>query len=305
MKVFITGIAGFVGSNVANSLNEIGVEVYGVDNLVFGSDENLDKGIRWRRDCIANVTKEELEHFDVLLHMACSNIVFAINDPITTFTTNSHKSIELFEKWGKDKPIVYTGTSSVYGNSEIIPTPETAPIVLTNAYDTSKFITERYLKLRGNYTTLRLSNVYGINQRQYGDIKGVIYGVLHSALSGTPIEINGDGEQTRDFTYISDAVNAIIEAVAQNSKNTEINIGTGRETSINNIAAEAIYINMLYKDEDSEIVYIPRRGNDGINRRCLDVSKAEQILGWKPTTALLTGMMLTAKWMIKQKLVKL
>lgn len=305
MKVFITGIAGFVGSNVANSLNRMGIEVYGVDNLAFGSEKNLDHGVRWRKDCISNVTKGELEYFDVLLHMACNNIVFAINDPITTVKTNSEKSIGLFEKWGTIKPIVYTGTSSVYGNSEIIPTPETAPIVLTNAYDTSKFITERYLKLRGNYTTLRLSNVYGYNQRQYGDIKGVIYGVLHSALTGSNIEVNGDGEQTRDYTFIDDVVNAIVTVLSLHPLNTEINIGTGIETSVNDVVDKAQYINMLYNDINSDVVYIPRRGNDGINRRCLDVSKAEKLLGWKPTMSLLTGMMLTAEWMIKEKLVKL
>jgi len=298
MKIFITGIAGFVASNVANKLHELGHDIYGVDNLIFGCKENLHHDIKWDTRCISEIKIYELSEYDLLLHMACNNIVFAINDPITTFITNSHKSIVLFEKWGKDKPIVYTGTSSVYGNSEIIPTPENAEIKLTNAYDTSKYITERYLKLRGNYTTLRLSNVYGRNQRQYGDIKGVIYGILHAAIHGKDIEVNGNGNQTRDFTYIDDAVNAIYEAIIQNNKNTEINIGTGIETSINEIVSNALFINSSH----SNIKYIPRRLNDGIDRRCLDMSKAEQILGWKPTFTLLEGMIRTNQWIIENNL---
>lgn len=299
MRIFITGIAGFVGSNVANRLHELGHEVFGVDNLVFGCKENLYPDIKWENRCMSTVTSKELKEYDLLLHMACNNIVFAIDDPIATFTTNSHKSISLFEKCGKDMPIVYTGTSSIYGNSELIPTPESAEVKLTNAYDTSKYITERYLRLRGNYTTLRLSNVYGKNQRQYGNIKGVIYGILHAAIHGEDIEVNGDGTQTRDFTYIDDAVNAIYQAIIQNNKNTEINIGTGVETSINDIVSNALFIN---DDSLSNVKLIPRRANDGINRRCLDIYKAEQILGWKPTFTLLEGMIRTNQWIIENNL---
>lgn len=305
MKIFITGIAGFVGSNVANKLYELGVEIGGIDNLSFGSGDNLNPSIQWRQGCISTVTKEELEPYDILLHMACSNIVFAINDPITTFQTNSEKSIQLFERFGTDKKIVYTGTSSIYGNSSMLPTSEDAPISLTNAYDTSKYITERYLRLRGNYTTLRLSNVYGRNQRQYGDIKGVIFGVLYSALSGENIDINGDGTQTRDFTYIDDAVDAIVKVCQEVHLNTAFNIGTGVEVSVNDIAKIAQDIAALHGVSMGKIVYIPRRANDSINRRCLDTKFASFILEWESRVGIYEGMNRTADWIIESKIITL
>lgn len=305
MRIFITGIAGFVGSNVANKLHKLGYDVYGVDNLIFGCKENLNSDIKWDIRCMSTITKEELSEYDVLLHMACNNIVFAINDPITTFNTNSVKSIETIERFGFNGKIVYTGTSSIYGNSVEIPTHENAQIILTNAYDNSKYCTELYLRERGNYITLRLSNVYGRNQRQFGSIKGVVFGVLYSAMQGLPIEINGDGTQTRDFTYIDDVVDAIIKACLSDPLNTEINIGTGIEASINDVAKTALYVASLFGAKQSEIKYIPRRGNDSIDRRCLNVNKAKALLNWHPSTTIYKGMLETAEWMIKEKLVKL
>lgn len=305
MRIFITGIAGFVASNVANRLHELGHDIYGVDNLVFGCKENLHPDIKWDVRCISTITKGELNDYDVLLHMACSNIVFAINDPITTFNTNSVKSMEAIDKFGFYGKVVYTGTSSIYGNAVDIPTKEDAIINLTNAYDNSKYATELYLKERGLYTTLRLSNVYGRNQRQYGNVRGVIFGVLHSALQGIPIEINGDGTQTRDFTYIDDAVEAIITACLSQPLYTEVNIGTGKETSVNEVAEMAVYIASLFGVNRSEITYIPRRGNDSVDRRCLSIVRAKNMLKWSPSTSLYKGMLETAEWMIKEKLVKL
>jgi UDP-glucose 4-epimerase len=244
-SVFITGICGFVASNVANKLYKLGYDVSGVDNLQFGFKENLDHDITWHQLGIGHdvfIHKDKvLNRFDVLLHMACANIIYGMDHPIETFKTNALDSINLIEKFAGQ--IVYTSTSSVYGNADQIPTHEDSRPAVSNAYDQSKLILERYLRLRGNFTTLRLSNVYGKNQRPENPYCGVIGKFIDAAFKGNPMQVYGDGVSTRDFTYIDDVVDAIIMAIDQDPKNTEINIGTGIETStveLTNIITDAV-----------------------------------------------------------------
>jgi UDP-glucose 4-epimerase len=285
-SIFITGICGFIASNVANKLVKLGYDVVGVDNLKFGFKENLDSDVRWHQ---LGIGKESyiyhgiLNNCDVLVHMACANIIYGMDHPIETFKTNALDSINLIEQFAGQ--IVYTSTSSVYGNAAQIPTSEDSEFNVSNAYDQSKLIFERYLKLRGNYTTLRLSNVYGKNQRPENPYCGVIGKFIDSAIKGNPMQIYGDGLSTRDFTYIDDVVNAIIMAIDQDPKNTEINIGTGIETTSNelsNIISEIIKTPNL-------VTHVGTRSIDRITRRCLNITKAEEILGWEPKISLSEG----------------
>lgn len=286
MKTILTGCLGFVGSNVHFRLGG-----FGVDDLFFGSRDNISG--KWAHMGFEEIPQSALDDYDVLIHMATSNIIYAQYHPIETFNNNTLKTIELFSKF-KGK-IVYTSTASIYGQADVIPTPETYPRNLTNAYDTSKYIAECFLKQRGNYTTLRLSNVFGVNQRPSNPYCGVIGRLLQQALNGAAMTIIGDGSQTRDFTYVDDVVDAIEMAVNQPAKDTEINIATGKETSI---LALATCIREL--GIKSEIESIPPRAIDRLTRRCLDISKAEKVLGWKPKTSLGSGLCKTIEWMTKE-----
>lgn len=287
MKILITGCAGFIASNVLNTLTEIidvnldgqvsnTYEAWGCDNLQFGYADNV-KVNNWSRCGFETLTENYLNDFDVLVHLATANIIYAMDEPVKTFKTNAFDTIELFRKF-KGK-IIYTSTASVYGQSLELPTKETAEIQCTNAYDTSKFIAEQYLMLRGNYTTLRLSNVYGPGQRPEHPYSGVIGKFIGSDI----LNIYGDGTQTRDYTYVADVVEAIHMAIMQPAKNTEINIASGVETSVNDIAA------MFNRPRK----YIDKRAIDGINRRWLSRVKAMYLLGWQPTTELKEGIRLT------------
>lgn len=283
MKIILTGCLGFVGSNVHKRL-----DCFGVDDLSFGSRDNISGN--WAQMGFEEIPKSALDTYDVLIHCATSNIIFAQAHPIETFENNTLNTIELFSRF-KGK-IIYTSTTSIYGQANIFPTPETYRRNCTNAYDTSKYIAEMFLKQRGNYTTLRLSNVFGINQRASNPYCGVIGKLLQQAMNGGKMTVIGDGSQTRDFTYVDDVVDAIEFAVNQPSKDTEINIATGKETSIIGLATCIRELGLK-----AEIESIPPRSIDGLTRRCVDNRKAKELLGWQPKTSFKEGLEKTIQWM--------
>lgn len=291
--IYITGICGFVGSNVANTLNEQGVLVSGCDNLTFGYEKNISPEIYWEHKSFSEV---DLSAFDTLVHCATSNIIYSQQNTVETFNNNALETIKLFERF-KGK-IIYTSTASVYNNAEVFPTPETSRVHVVNAYDTSKYISELYLKQRGNYTTLRLSNVYGTNQHPNHPYSGAIGKMIGSALKGEPIKIYGDGKSTRDYTYINDTVEAIIKAIELPALNTEINVSTGVETSANDLCK------LIWKILDKPCKYTREepRSIDGITRRCLDNSKAKELLSWSPQVSLEEGIRRTIHWQKSQQM---
>lgn len=275
--IYITGIAGFIGSNVANELYKRGYDVTGCDNLQFGYHQNINPVIKWNRQSFTTISEQSLTRYNILVHCATCNIIFSMDNPIKTFKTNALDTIKLFNKF-KHK-IIYTSTASIYGNSIDLPTKEKSLDDVTNAYDQSKLIAEEVLKLRGNYTTLRLSNVFGKNQRPENPYCGVVAKFIKNIEEKKPIEIIGDGIATRDFTYIDDTVNAIIKAIDTEALNTEINISSGVETSIINLAFK---INEIY-GTPLNLTFKDKRQIDGIDRRWLDISKAKELLNWEPT----------------------
>ena len=275
--IWITGIAGFVGSNIANGLKESGeIGVVGLDDFSFGDSRNIPRGVLFRNCGFELLQKGEFRESDILVHCATANIIYAITHPIETFKINAEMTIELFKKFpGK---IIYTSTSSVYGQAHMLPIHENMPIDCSNAYDQSKRIAELYLQERGNFTTLRLSNVFGYHQRPENPYCGVIGRLMESKLSGKPFSIYGAGTATRDYTFIEDVVDAVLAAIEQEAKNTEINIGTGIETSVlglcdalDNLGGRPIERKFSFE-----------RPIDIIKRRVLDISRAKKLLDWRP-----------------------
>lgn len=288
-KILLTGACGFVGSNISKRLQDAGYASTDIDNLQFGN--HLNAGRPFRIIGFEDLTEKFINAFDILIHCATSNIIYAMDKPIETFQNNATNTIKLFQRF-KGK-IIYTSTASVYGQATVIPTPEDAEIRTNNAYDQSKYIAELFLQQRGNYTTLRLSNVYGTNQRADNPFCGVMGKLIHGVLSGETIKINGNGMQTRDYTFIEDVVDAIMIAIERQTLNTEINIANGKESSI----IQLIKIISDATDTLAHYDFVPQRKIDGITRRCLDVAKAEKILGWKPNTSIDEGIRKTIEWM--------
>lgn len=287
MKILITGGAGFVGSNISNHLHEKH-DVTAVDNLRYGNRANLFTSVRCEFRDFQIITKDELSVYDVLIHLATINLIASSENPKDTYRTNAIDTMDLFDKFqGK---IIYTSTASVYGNQSNQPLTEQSDIKVRNAYDSSKYIAERYLRMRGNFTTLRLSNVYGINQRPNSPYCGVVGRFIDAGLSGLPMVIYAN--DTRDYTYISDVVAAVDQAVKLPSINTEVNISTGVETSISHMActiSDLLDVPLL-------IEKMQQRDIDGIKRRVLSNEKAFHELVWRPVIDLKEGLLKTIEW---------
>ena len=149
---------------------------------------------------------------------------------------------------------------------------------------------EQYLKKRGNYITLRLSNVYGPYQRPENPYCGVVNKFIFNALIGNKSKIYSSVGMTRDYTYVDDVVEAVLKAVEEKALNTEINIGTGQETALHQL------IQMIGGDYD----LVEGRKIDNISRRCLDISKAKELLKWEPATKIKRGIVKTKKWIKKE-----
>ena len=288
--ILVTGVAGFVGSNIARRLIEEGYRVTGVDDLSFGDPLNVPRDVIFRKKRFQDMSQYALAEFDCVIHCATSNIIYAMDHPVETIKNNASDAIDFFDRFfGK---IIYLSTSSVYGNPDIIPTPESADIRTTNAYDTSKRLAEVFLQKRGYYTTLRLSNVYGENQRADNPYCGVIGKLIEASYCAKAFGIYGNGESTRDYTYVGDVEEAVLKAVQSKPINTEVNIGTGIETSVTDL------ISIINSITGNEIVAgnTTPRSIDTITRRCLDIEKGKAILKWAPEYTLKTGLEITIDW---------
>ena len=270
----------------------MGYDVYGIDNKAFGTSENYaDKNFYEQYiDCFNNTSKEFLSTFHTVIHCATHNILYAQDHPLDVIENNTLKTIDFFSRF--DGKIINISTSSVYGDTETIPTKESDKINCTEAYSMSKRIVEMYLKKRGNYTTIRPSNFYGINQRPENPYAGVLGKFIHCALNDKPMTIYGTGEQTRSYTYVSDIVDSITSAVWQLPINDEVNVGSPEEISAIDLCK------LVWKCTDKVVRYerVPERAIDKIKRRALDISKAKELLGWQPQISLEEGLKKTINW---------
>lgn len=281
MKILVTGSAGFIGGNLCHKLWMAGYDVIGLDNLQFGYKDNMPKDMPFHQMDV-RFGKKIVNEYDILISCHTANIIYAMTNQMETWQTNGNYTIDMFNNF--NGRIIYTSTSSIYGNAPVIPTPEDSPLNMTNAYARSKYAPELFLQDRGNYTTLRLTNTYGRFQRPDHPYSGVIGKMIGSAMKGEKVKIYGDGSQTRDFIYVDDVVDAVIKAIQLPALNTEINIGTGKETSIKQVAD---IVSQHFNDFHVE--YVDGRPIDNITRRCLDIKKAEQLLDWSPRVNLEKG----------------
>ncbi|MDH7477213.1 MAG: SDR family oxidoreductase [Candidatus Bathyarchaeota archaeon] len=301
MKVLITGGSGFIGSHLVNYLLKSGNDIVVLDNFSSGKIENIQEHInskRFRliRGDVRNPEDVEkaFENVEAICHLAAIvNIPLSIENPLLTEDVNVQGTLKLLEASIKHdiKRFVYVSTCAVYGEAKYLPIDEEHPTNPLSPYGASKLAAEHYCKvfhkIYGLQTVcLRFFNVYGPRQTS-GPYGGVITTFLESLKIGKPILIYGDGNQTRDFLYVKDAVEACALALTRkNCSGKTFNIGTGTKTSINELAQELI---KQANKPNVEVRYVAERKGD-IKESYADIRKARKELGFKPKFSIQNGL---------------
>ena len=307
MHAIVTGGAGFIGSNLVDALLDQGAEVDVVDTLVTGRRSNLEAGALDRGARLHEVDITDAAALtalvtdvapDVIFHLAAQiDVRKSIEDPAFDASVNVVGTINVLEaaRVAGVGRVVNTSTGgAIYGDAETIPSSETTTPLPMAAYGQSKFCAERYLGWHGRLyhqsnVTLRLGNVYGPRQDPLGEA-GVIAIFCGKLRTGERPKIYGDGTQTRDYVYVGDVVRAQL-AAAQSAVTGEINVGTGRETSVLDIVEVIKALEPEAAASFDPIFEDARLGE--IQRSCLDVSRAREELGFEAQMSLREGMRAT------------
>jgi UDP-glucose 4-epimerase len=302
-RVLVTGGAGFVGGSLVRRLADAGARVTVLDDLFTGRSEVVPTNTELVVGSVVDesTVRQLVGEASVVFHMAARNIIASTKDPREDFATNIGGTLNvlLAARDAKVDRVVYTGSASIYGNPRSIPINEDDVPVALSPYAVSKLGGELYCNaFYENYgvpvSVVRYSNVFGIGQRPDNPYCGVIGKFFAAAIEGRPLQVHGDGEQTRDYTYIDDAVDAtLLAAIRPRAEGEMFNVGTGIETSVNALAAK---IGQAV-GADVEVVHIDRRDIDNIRRRVVNIEKARRMLRWSPQVTLSDGLARTAAWM--------
>ena len=290
MKILVTGGAGFIGSHIVEYLVQRGDSVTVVDNLNTGKIENLKsvfKKINFAQIDIRDfkVLKNLMENIDGIFHQAAMASVqdsFRIPEKFHDVNVNGTENIFKIAKEFGIK-VVYASSSSVYGDTSILPTTESDEKRPINPYAKTKLekdkLAEQYAKNGLKVIGLRYFNVFG--PRQSKEYAGVIKLFLERIQQGLPPLVNGDGLQIRDFVYVDDAVNANILSMESDIDFEFFNIGTGTTISILDLA------NIIIKFSGLKIKPIHRPALPGdVRATQADITKVKTMLKWKPTTSI-------------------
>jgi len=301
MKILVTGGAGFIGSNVVDALVKDGLEVTVLDNLSTGKEENINPEVKFYNVDLLDLESLELafREFkpDVVNHHAAQiDVRKSVEDPAFDAEINIIGSINLFElsiNAGVRRIIFSSTGGALYGEPSKLPASEDTPIEPLSPYGVAKYCTENYLnyfkRLYGiERVILRYANVYGPRQDPLGEA-GVVAIFTGKILKGEKPVIYGDGTQTRDYIYVEDIVKANV--LALEGKEGIYNIGTGKETSVNELVE--IFSKVLGREIKSE--YAPPRKGEA-SRISLDGEKAKRELGFVPKYSLEEGIKKTIEW---------
>jgi len=299
MKILVTGGAGFIGSHLVERLVNEGNDVTIIDNFSSGSMENI-KNLNVNIIYHNIIDKITLSSFDQIYHLASlASPIYYQKNPVETALSNSVGTYNLLIEAQKHKSrILFASTSEIYGNPLQHPQKEeywgnVNPIGVRACYDESKRLGETLMmdfnREYGVETRIaRIFNTYG--PRMNLNDGRVIPNFIKQALKNEPITVYGDGKQTRSFCYISDTVEGLIKLMNSDYVGP-INIGNPREITILELAEKIIELT----DSKSEIIFRELPEDDPV-RRCPDITKAKEILGWEPKIGLEEGLIKTIEW---------
>src|SRR5436190_5596712 len=300
----VTGGAGFIGSHLTEELVRRGHRVRVVDNLLTGKRSNLDHipSVDFVEGDLADkeVAIRAVSKIDYVLHQAAiPSVPRSVKDPATSHRANIEASLNLLiaARDAGVKRLVYAGSSSVYGNTPTLPKREDMPPNPLSPYALQKLVAEQYAclftSLYGFETvTTRYFNVFGPRQDPGSPYSGVISLFATALVEGRQPTIYGDGEQTRDFTYVANVVDGVLRACeAPNAAGQAINIATGGRISLNELLQT---MNRII-GTDLKATYLAWRAGD-VRDSQADITKAKTLLGYTPIVALEEGLRHTIAW---------
>ena len=279
MKILVTGGAGFIGHHLSNTLYSMGHDVHVLDNLSTGKQERLVEGIKFQ---LKDLLVDELpdESFDAVFHLAAPTSVQESLENPDKYKEGCYQMTINVVDWAETHNVKYftfASTAAVYGPTEIIPTKEDDELNPISPYAEYKLFSEQYLKTVSSdklqITVTRFFNVFGEEQPNSGSYAPAVAIFLKQFAGGEPITVTGDGEQTRDYIYVRDLVDALMMTIEPQPYEYNIyNIGSGNEIKIIDIA----------KTFNHEIKFIEERKEP--KRSLSNIEKIEEEYGWEPKT---------------------
>lgn len=306
MKYLVTGGGGFIGSHLVRFLVARGDEVNVLDNFSTGKRENL-KGVDMRlfegdiRDC-SHVSRAALGVDTVFHQAALCSVARSVEDPCSSHDVNATGTLNLFEASRRAgvRRVVYASSSSVYGDSASLPKEESMPTAPLSPYAVSKLVGEHYAalysRLYGLETVgLRYFNVFGPRQDPTSEYAAVIPKFLSGILKQEPIQVFGDGSQTRDFTYVDNVVQANVAAsTSSNAAGQVFNIACGERWSL---------LDLLKRLEttlqtEADVVFRDRRVGD-VKHSQASIEKAREVLDYSPAVGFDEGISRTVSWFLE------
>lgn len=320
----ITGVAGFIGSNLLQTLLQLDQRVLGLDNFATGHQRNLDdvrgkvtaqQNARFRmiegdiRD--ASICGASVAGVDYVLHQAAlGSVPRSIADPATTNAVNIDGFLNMLvaSRDAKISRFVYAASSSTYGDHQALPKVEDVIGRPLSPYAVTKYVNELYAdifsKLYGFHTIgLRYFNVFGRRQAPDGPYSAVIPRWIAALIAGRQVEIYGDGETSRDFCYIDNVVQANILAAivrAPEATNQVYNVAFGDRTTLNELIGHIRQSLLPYFPEVRDMMPVHRESRRGdVLHSLADITKARRLLGYEPTHNLLEGLVEASEWYAK------
>ncbi len=305
MRYVVTGGAGFIGSNTVDELVRRGHSVVVLDDLSAGREDNLAEirnKITFIKGSITDieVVRKAMHEAEYVMHLAArTSVPRSVKDPIETNKINIEGTLNVLvaAKELKVKRVVFAASSSAYGETPTLPKVETMQPEPISPYGVTKFVGELYGQTFGRCyglenVALRYFNIFGPRQDPGSPYSGVLAKFCTAFLEGTPPSVFGDGEQTRDFTYVENAVQAnLLACEAPNVSGKVFNVGVGGRVSLNEVLRELRKIT----GKALEANYEPAREGD-IRDSQADISRAREFLGYEPQVSFEEGLARTFEW---------
>jgi len=305
MRYLVTGGAGFIGSNTVDELVRRGHGVVVLDDLSSGKEDNLAEvrsKITFMKGSITDieVVQKAMVQADYVIHLAArTSVPRSVKDPVDTNRINVDGTLNVLvaARDNKVKRVVFAASSSAYGDTPTLPKTEDMQPVPISPYGVSKYVGELYAQTFGRCyglenVCLRYFNIFGPRQDPDSPYSGVLSRFSTAFLDSAPPVVFGDGEQTRDFTYVDNAVQAnVLACEAPSASGRTFNVGTGRAVSLNQV------LQMLQKTSGKtlETKYEPSREGD-IRDSLADIRLAKEFLGYEPAVLFEEGLERTYAW---------